>query len=176
MKKLFDKITKDSYFLKGTIGLTLCLFSIYGALNTGVVSSFITWVIAFLFGWLLYVFYLIIFLIGVRFIFAKKEFKLHWGITISGIVILFFGCLIIITNNKTGTGNDDMLTFNNFNELFSKSVQGFPKVKFNDELSNAIEHEKGLLSYLKPSKIVEELNKCPSDSKIKIMNELGINI
>ncbi len=135
MKKLFDKITKDSYFLKGIIGLTLCLFSIYGALNTGVVSSFITWVIAFLFGWLLYVFYLIIFLIGVRFIFAKKEFKLHWGITISGIVILFFGCLIIITNNKTGTGNDDMLTFNNFNELFSKSVQGFPKVKFNDELS-----------------------------------------
>lgn len=48
--------------------------------------------------------------------------------------------------------------------------------KFDDELSNAIEHEKGLLSYLKPSKIVEELNKCPSDSKIKIMNELGINI
>ena len=131
MKKLFDKITKDSYFLKGTIGLMLCLFAIFGALNRGYVSSFITWIIAFFFGWFFYVFYLIVFLVGIRLLFAKKEFKFHWGITIAGLIVCLVGCLILATNNITGSSNENMLTFKNFGEEFSKSVQGFPVLNYN---------------------------------------------
>jgi DNA segregation ATPase FtsK/SpoIIIE, S-DNA-T family len=130
MKKLFDKITKDSYFLKGTIGLMLCLFAIFGALNRGYVSGFITWIIAFLFGWFFYVFYLIIFLVGIRLIFAKKEFKFQWGITIAGLIVILVGSLILATNNITGSSNDEMLTFKNFGEEFSKSIQGFPILNY----------------------------------------------
>ena len=130
MKKLFDKITKDSYFLKGTIGLMLCLFAIFGALNRGYVSGFITWIIAFLFGWFFYVFYLIIFLVGIRLIFAKKEFKFQWGITIAGLIVILVGSLILATNNITGSSNDEMLTFKNFGEEFSKSIQGFPVLNY----------------------------------------------
>ena len=131
MKKLFDKITKDSYFLKGTIGLMLCLFAIFGALNRGYVSSFITtWIFGFLFGWFFYVFYLIIFLIGIRLIFAKKEFKLQWGITISGFAVLLVGCLILVANNTTGYGNDNMLTFNNFGQALTNGIDGLKLKNF----------------------------------------------
>ncbi len=129
MKKFFDKITNDSYFLKGTIGVFLCLLALFGALNTGVVSNFFTWLISFFFGWFFYVFYLIMFLVGLKLIFAKKEFKLHFSITILGVIILLVGALIVATNSITN-GTDGYLTFKNFYSKFSSSVQGFPLVNY----------------------------------------------
>lgn len=132
MKKFIDKITKDPYFLKGTIGLMLCLIAVFGALNRGIVSEFFTWLIAFLFGWFFYVFYLIVFLIGIRLIFARKEFKLHWGITIAGIIVLLVGCLILATNSMTGNNGTTPLTFANFYEKFSASIdtKSFPLISY----------------------------------------------
>lgn len=129
MKKIINYITKDSYFLKGTIGVMLCLLSVVGSLNTGIVSQFITWVISFFFGWFFYVFYLIVFLFGLKLIFSKKNFKLHWGITIFGIIILLTGSLILATNSITNT-KDGYLTFKNFFEKFSVSVEGFPLINY----------------------------------------------
>jgi DNA segregation ATPase FtsK/SpoIIIE-like protein len=129
MKKFFDKITNDSYFLKGTIGVFLCLLSLFGALNTGIVSNFFTWIISFFFGWFFYVFYLIMFLFGLRLIFARKEFKIHFNITIFGVIILFLGALILATNSITND-TSGYLTFKNFYSKFSASVQGFPLVNY----------------------------------------------
>lgn len=129
MKKLLNKITNDSYFVKGTIGVMLCLLALFGALNTGIVSQFFTWLISFFFGWFFYVFYFILFLVGIKLIFAKSEFKFHWDITIFGVIILLIGCLILATNSITN-GDDGYLTFKNFYEKFQVSVQGFPIINY----------------------------------------------
>src|SRR5574344_912753 len=129
MKKFFDKITNDSYFLKGTIGVFLCLLSLFGALNTGIVSNFFTWIISFFFGWFFYVFYFIMFLFGLKLIFARKEFKIHFSITIYGVILLLIGALIVSTNSITNS-KDGYLTFKNFYTNFSASVVGFPAINY----------------------------------------------
>lgn len=134
MKKYMGKITKDSNFVKAMIGLVLCLFAIFGALNRGYVSSFITWIVSFLFGWLFYLFYLVVFLIGLQLIFKKKGIKIYSKLVIPGIILIFIGLLVLVTNNITGSSNTSMLNFSNFVEKFSESVQGFPKIKY-DKIS-----------------------------------------
>jgi S-DNA-T family DNA segregation ATPase FtsK/SpoIIIE len=134
MKKCMGKITKDSNFVKSMIGLVLCLFAIFGALNRGYVSSFITWIVSFLFGWLFYLFYLVVFLIGLQLIFKKKGIKIYSKLVIPGIILIFIGLLVLVTNNITGSSHTSMLNFSNFVEKFSESVQGFPKIKY-DKIS-----------------------------------------
>lgn len=134
MKKVIKKITNDSYFLKGLIGFVLCLFSVFGALNRGYVSSFITWCISFLFGWLLWLIYLIIFLIGLELILNKKGVKFFTKLTISGTILIFVALLIIVTNNVGGYNQENYINFNNFLGKFNETIQGFPYLLY-DKIS-----------------------------------------
>src|SRR5574344_1054493 len=120
-KKWLDRITSDSYGVKAVFGVMICLISLIGALRTGPVSEFLTWIISFFFGWFFYVFYFVTFLIGLNLILSYKKLHIKFDITICGLIILLVGALILATESMTTIttdGTTTYLTFQNFADKF----------------------------------------------------------
>ena len=116
-------------------GVFICLFSVFGALNYGIVSNFITWCISFLVGGIFsYVFYVIFFLFGLSLIFHWNKNKISFNFVILGLIFMALGVIIIITNSMFLT-ESSYLTFNdgNFYENFLQGIsisENFPLVDF----------------------------------------------
>jgi DNA segregation ATPase FtsK/SpoIIIE-like protein len=109
-RRLSDLITHDK--MMSSLGVFVCLLAAFGALNTGAVSNFITWVISYFVGGIFtYVFYLVIFVYGVSLIVASHKIKFHFNLTILGLIILSLGTLILVTNSMTLDEGGSYLTF-----------------------------------------------------------------
>lgn len=132
MKNLYEKLTKDSYFLKALVGITFILFAVIAAYsNFGLVSSFINWCFYFIFGPLSFLIYLLMVVFGLKLLFLKKELKIKYGLFIFGIIFIAIGVGILVTHFST-INNGAYLTFDTFSENFSKQLFADPKVHFFD--------------------------------------------
>lgn len=133
-KRLYDYVTKDMKMI--SIGTFICLIAVFGALNYGIVANFFTRILSFFVGAIFsYFVYLIIFLIGLYFIFYSKRKKINFDITILGVVLLFLGGIIVVTNAMYLGEDGSYITFQNgkFNEYFLEAISAtkiFPKVDY----------------------------------------------
>lgn len=150
------KITKNN--VRFIIGIFICLFSCYLALNLAnvpnwdyfiYISKFFTWITAFFVGSLFtYLVYLILFLYGLSLIFYTKRKKFHFDIWILGVVLFVLGVMIIVSNAATITTDESgtitkYLTFTNFTEIFNNTVlnsSNFPNI--------SLEKNSGLIGML----------------------------
>lgn len=133
-EKFLSSFTTD--WIKVSGGILISLVAIFGALSNATtndyfiyVSRFFTWCLSFLFGsFLTYAIYFLIFLVGMSLTFSSKRFKININMTILGVTFIILGTLILIANSQTMEGNT-YLTFNNFEEVFTKNIiDGFPMV------------------------------------------------
>lgn len=128
--KNFYSSKKNQYSL---LGCLICLFAIFGALNRGIVSNFLSWTISFLFGWLFYIVYLLIFILGLHLIIKTKLNKKSKILIITSIILLFVGFLILITNNLTLEKDDKtvkFLIFDDFIPYIKNHSNLFPKINY----------------------------------------------
>lgn len=108
-----EDVIKYKKAIKISIGVFICLLSIFGAINYGIVSEYLTWGISFLFGgYFSYVIYLFLFLIGICIIFSKKKRKYKVKLIVTGLILMFLGSIIIFTNFVTTVDNETYLNFN----------------------------------------------------------------
>lgn len=128
-KKLRDYISKD--ILKSSIGIFLALFVVYCALNYNIVTQFITWCISFFVGGVFtYFVYLLLLVFCFSLIFNKKLKKIKFSFVLLGLIFIFLGTLILITNAtakiKLADGTLTYLSFKegNFWQSFKESVNG----------------------------------------------------
>ena len=97
---------KNHFYVFG--GLFFCLFSIILVLNTGPVARVLSTPFTFAFGSLSYVLYLMINILGLRMIFAKKFFKIRFNSYLFAsiftliAVIMLFTHFVIINNPSVG--------------------------------------------------------------------------
>lgn len=120
---------------KSAIGVFVCLFAIFGTLNYGFVSQFITWVISFFVGGIFSFFvYIIIFLLGIYLIFNRNQKKINFDITIFGLIFIFLGVIIIVSNSFYYIDSENYLRFDSeFSQNFMSSIsidQTFPLVDY----------------------------------------------
>ena len=71
------------------IGLFLCLFSAVLVLNTGIVARILSTPFTFVFGSLAYVVYLLLIIIGLRFIFARKATRIRFNSYMLATIVMF---------------------------------------------------------------------------------------
>lgn len=108
-----EDVIKYKKAIKISIGVFICLLSIFGAINYGIVSEYLTWGISFLFGgYFSYVIYLFLFLIGICIIFSKKKRKYKVKLLVTGLILMLLGSIIIFTNFVTTVDNETYLNFN----------------------------------------------------------------
>ena len=136
-RKLYDLV--NSKYRHGAIGVLICLFAIFGALNQGVVSQTVTWIVSFFVGGIFsFLVYIIIFLYGLSFIFYSKRKKINFDITILGFILILLGMMILVTNSMSmstaSDGSLEYLTFkgDSFKSTFDLSFafNNFPVIDF----------------------------------------------
>ncbi len=119
--KLRDKVTSE--MLKSAIGIFICLFAIMGMVNYTSFAQFFTYIIAFFVGIILtYLFYIALFLYGLKLVFNRRKFKIDLGFATIGIIFLIFGIMIAQTAGAFNKGLNDYVTFNGYS--INSSVKG----------------------------------------------------
>lgn len=119
--KLRDKVTSE--MLKSAIGIFICLFAIMGMVNYTPFAQFFTYVIAFFVGIILtYLFYIALFLYGLKLVFNRRKFKIDLGFATIGLIFLIFGIMIAQTAGAFNKGLNDYVTFNGYS--INSSVKG----------------------------------------------------
>src|SRR5574344_1997839 len=149
--KLRDKVTSE--MLKSAIGIFICLFAIMGMVNYTSFAQFFTYIIAFFVGIsLTYLFYIALFLYGLKLVFNRRKFKIDLGFVTIGIIFLIFGIMIVQTAGAFNKGLNDYVTFNgysinssvkgtyDFMTAFKASYSNFPGINY----SNFSQHVGGL--------------------------------
>ena len=86
------------------IGLFLCLFSIILVLNTGVVARVLSTPFTFVFGSLSYFLYVVINVLGLRVIFAKKGIKLRFNSYFLASLLLYVSISMFFTHFYVTSG------------------------------------------------------------------------
>ena len=118
-----------------SVGVFICLLSIYGALSKAdfafgiVVAKFLTWCLSFLLGSILcYFAYFLIFMFGIYLILSTKKIKISLKISIAGLVVMLVGGLILVSNAQTMNG-DTYLDFTNISQVYRQYLlNSFPEV------------------------------------------------
>src|SRR5574344_468531 len=119
--KLRDKVTSE--MLKSAIGIFICLFAIMGMVNYTSFAQFFTYIIAFFVGIILtYLFYIALFLYGLKLVFNRRRFNIDLSFATIGIIFLIFGIMIAQTDGAFNKGLNDYVTFNGYS--INSSVKG----------------------------------------------------
>lgn len=135
IKKLFKFTSNEASRI--SIGVFICLFSIYLSLNLVTVPKYdfviylaraITWLISFFFGGLFsYVFYILLFIFGIIFILKNTHKKVKYGLFLTGAILFSLGGIILIAQSILKTTDD--YSFNAFGtnlmNLIVKTESGF---------------------------------------------------
>ena len=130
---------KNHFFI--FIGLFLCLFSLILCLNTSVGAHYVSTPFVFTFGSLAYVVYIIVILLGLRMIFAKKFIKIKIGVYFFGTIFVLIAAFMLyahfVSLNHLGDGHFVALTTNeqtkavSFSETYNAIFNGF-KAQYNE--------------------------------------------
>ena len=121
---------KNHFFIFS--GIFLCLFTLILCLNTGIVARIVSTPFTYALGSVSYLFYIIVNIIGLRFIFAKRFFKIRFN-------VYFFGTILIIVAG--------MMLYTHFVSLeYLKSTGSYLALSTNTELKsvNYLETYNGL--------------------------------
>lgn len=131
IKEKLSKVSNET--AKSCIGILICLFALYLALNLAPVSKWdifiyparaITWVVSFFVGGIFsYIIYALIFIFGLTLIVYHKKTKLKIGLFISGVILFSLGGMILLTNGiNLGENGSTYLTFDNFGSILLNNV------------------------------------------------------
>ena len=130
---------KNHFFI--FIGLFLCLFTLILCLNTSVGAHYVSTPFVFTFGSLAYLVYILIILLGLRMIFAKKFIKIKIGVYFFGTIFLLIAGFMLyahfISLNYLGDGTFVALATNheiksvNFFDVYDGIFNNF-KSHYND--------------------------------------------
>ena len=130
---------KNHFFI--FIGLFLCLFALILCLNTSIGAHYVSTPFVFTFGSLAYLVYILIILLGLRMIFAKKFIKIKIGVYFFGTIFLLIAGFMLyahfISLNYLGDGTFVALATNheiksvNFFDVYDGIFNNF-KSHYND--------------------------------------------
>ena len=130
---------KNHFFI--FIGLFLCLFALILCLNTSIGAHYVSTPFVFTFGSLAYLVYILIILLGLRMIFAKKFIKIKIGVYFFGTIFLLIAGFMLyahfISLNYLGDENFIALATNheiksvNFFDVYDGIFNNF-KSHYND--------------------------------------------
>ena len=148
---------KNHFFI--FIGLFLCLFALILCLNTSIGAHYVSTPFVFAFGSLAYAVYILIILLGLRMIFAKKFIKIKIGVYFFGtIFVLTAGFMLyahFISLNYLGDGkflafatNNEMKTVNfadAYDTVFAQFKEGYNELKTLSPVSYAF--GSGIIGY-----------------------------
>lgn len=114
IKNLFKYTSNEASRI--SIGVFICLFSIYLSLNLVTVPKYdfiiylaraITWLISFFFGGLFsYVFYILLFIFGIIFILKNTHKKIKYGLFLTGAILFSLGGIILISQSILKSADD----------------------------------------------------------------------
>ena len=112
---------KNHFFI--FIGLFLCLFALILCLNTSIGAHYVSTPFVFTFGSLAYVVYIVIILLGLRMIFARKFIKIKIGVYFFATLFVLISAIMLYAhfislNHLTADGNK-FLALNTNNEIGS---------------------------------------------------------
>lgn len=140
-KKVIKNLT-----VKRTIGIFICLFTVFVALNQVNMPDYIiylaraiNWVVAFFFGGLFsYAVYLFVFLYGLFLILNKNVKNIKKGLLIAGTILFCLGAIILITNSINLDKSSDTITYLTFDNFGTKFIDNVIKTddKFRIDMVN----------------------------------------
>ncbi|HNX16091.1 MAG TPA: DNA translocase FtsK [Bacilli bacterium] len=92
-------------------GVFFCLLSVSLIINVGEINRALTIGPNFMFGVSAYVIYIFIYILGISFLFREKGFKVRFSFGLFGILIFFFGSLLLTTLIFCRKGSISISTF-----------------------------------------------------------------
>ena len=124
-KKISQRINERT--IAFFIGVTICLFSVILIMNVGAPARLFALPFLYLFGVVSYVFYILLYALGLSFLFRGKGIKLKLNSRFFGGLLIFVGLLVLATliqcKNNLPDGNF-VSTYNNL--MFNTPLEGDP--------------------------------------------------